>query len=304
MNPSPPLPLDSSKSKKLIHHRVDASCAGVGAYHVNFVDLDNSHDDRQTSESETATTQIEIETANAGNLDIAIADAVYDDDTITPITKATQYDPDSPSPSPLHKNRLLRLFGFAGLYTVQFIIVMVCLIIAVTWNNRKSDKIISADASGSPTTTFPTPGPTTGREDEEGILGQLMKISSIDKLNDPNSAQFKAAEWILFQDTHQLAVDADNLFQRYALVVMYYSLQENGPWATCGEDDTSHQNSTLCDGRDPHDAYDDDYLTEDYEPFLRKDSNKWLSAEDECYWFGIYCEADGSVFAIQISEST
>jgi hypothetical protein len=189
---------------------------------------------------------------------------------------------------------------------------MVCLIVAVTWNNRKSGKIISVDASGSPTTTFPTPGPTTGREDKDGIMGQIMKISSIDKLNDPNSAQFKAAEWIRFQDPQQLAVDADNLFQRYALVVMYYSLQENGPWATCGEDDTSHQNSTLCDVRDVRDVYDDDYLLpEFYEnvtdddsfPFSPRDNNKWLSVEDECYWFGIYCNSDGNAFGIDIGES-
>jgi hypothetical protein len=274
---------------------------------VNFVDLDSSHDDRQTAESETVTIQVEIETADDGHFDIAIADAVYNDNTNTPITDATQYDPDSTSP--LHKTRLFRLFGFAGLYTVQVIIVMVCLIIAVTWNNRKSDKIISADASGSPTTTFPTPGPTAGREDDEGILGQLMKISSIDKLNDPNSAQFKAAEWILFQDTHQLAVDADNLFQRYALVVMYYSLQENGPWATCGEEDNTYQNSTFCDGRYRKDAYDDDsYYDEEYDDaplsFSQRDNNKWLSASDECSWFGIFCnsDSDGSVHAIHIGE--
>jgi hypothetical protein len=280
----------------------EALRAGVGAYHVVIHrDDKSSHVDRQNAQSETetetaSTTQIDT----ADDPDLAIADPVHDNDAIiTPVPSTTQYDPDSKSPP--HKNRLICLFGFAALYTVQVIIVA-CLIIAVIWSNRKNDKVISADASGSPT-MFPTPGPTTGREGE-GILGELMKISSIEKLNDPNSAQFKAAQWIQFQDPQQLGVDANNLFQRYALVVMYYSLQENGPWATCGKEDNSYQNSTLCAGRILGDHYvDDDYYDDDYYESI-VDSSKWLSAEDECYWFGIYCEADGSVFAIQISELT
>eukprot|EP00978_Attheya_sp_CCMP212_P005336 scaffold11918_cov54-Attheya_sp.AAC.1 len=250
-------------SKKLIHRREQALHAGVGAFHVipiEHFDDHSSHNDRQTAESETA----QFESSDDGRReagrndiahlddeeerstavecgrehgDLAVADAVHDNDAFIP--SATEYDPDSKS-SPISKHRPFRLYGFAGIY-ILLVIIVVSISIAVIRNNSKSDNQISADADASGTqTTFPTPGPTNSREGE-GILEELIKISSIEKLNDPNSAQFKAAQWIQFEDPQQLGVDVDNLLQRYALVIMYFSLQENGPWVFCGADDSSHK---------------------------------------------------------------
>eukprot|EP00978_Attheya_sp_CCMP212_P030737 scaffold114160_cov40-Attheya_sp.AAC.1 len=241
---------------------------GVGAFNVvplyDGFDDHNSHNDRQTAKSETA----QFESANDGprearrnDGDLAVADAVHDNDAFIP--SATQYNPGHSKSSPLSQNRRLRLYGFAGIY-ILLVIIVVSIIIAVIRNNRKSDNQILDDGSGSQT-TFPTPGPTTAREGE-GILGELINISSIEKLNDPNSAQFKAAQWIQFEDTQQLGVDADNLLQRYALVVMYFSLQENGSWFFCGANDSSHKDPDLCTdqivvdfGADPRDPNDNIY---------------------------------------------
>jgi hypothetical protein len=98
---------------------------------------------------------------------------------------------------------------------------------------------------------------------------------------------------------------------------MYYSLQENGPWTTCGEEDNTYQNSTFCNAPffedyledDAYYYYDDYYYDQVYynaDHFIdsQKDNNKWLSASDECSWFGIYCNSDGSVFATYIGELT
>eukprot|EP00978_Attheya_sp_CCMP212_P001284 scaffold2665_cov64-Attheya_sp.AAC.1 len=299
-----------SSSKKSFDRREQALHAGVGAFHV--VTLDDgfnevrqrhehfndhiSHNDRQTAESETA----QFESANDGqrearrnDRDLTVADAVHDNDAFIP--SATEYDPDSKS-SPISKHRRFRLNGFAGIY-ILLVIIVVSISIAVTRNNRKSDNQISADASESQT-SLPTPGPTTAREGE-GILGELIKISSIEKLNDPNSAQFKAAQWIQFEDPQQLGVDADNLLQRYALVVMYFSLQENGAWFFCGANDSSDKDPDLCTGQivvgvgdDPRDPNDNIY--EELE-----DEAKWLTAESECFWFGVYCN-DMTVDVIEI----
>eukprot|EP00978_Attheya_sp_CCMP212_P005071 scaffold11219_cov35-Attheya_sp.AAC.1 len=298
--------------------RDQALHAGVGAFHViptEHFDDHSSHNDHQT-----AAENAQFESANDVRRearrndidhlddeeerntvvecgkeygDLAVADAVHDNDAFIP--SATEYDPDSKS-SPISKHRRFRRYGFAGI-CILLVIIVVSISIAVTRNNRKSDDQISDDASGSQT-TFPTPGPTTAREGE-GILGELIKISSIEKLNDPNAAQFKAAQWIQFEDPQQLGVDADNLLQRYALVVMYFSLQENGPWFFCGADDSSHKDPDLCTGQfvvdfvDPQDPSDNIYAE-------LEDETKWLSPKSECLWFGVYCNENMTVDVIDI----
>eukprot|EP00978_Attheya_sp_CCMP212_P025481 scaffold82038_cov74-Attheya_sp.AAC.2 len=314
-----------SSSTKSDHRRDQALHAGVGAFHViptEHFDDHSSHNDRQTAESEAAqfesvddvqrearrndiphlddeeerNTAVELE-CGCEYGDMAVADAVHDNDVFIP--SATQYDPDSKS-SPISKHRPFRRYGFAGIY-VLLVVIVVSISIAVIRNNSKSDNQIAADASGSQT-IFPTPGPTTSRE-FEGIFGELIKISSIEKLNDPNSAQFKAAQWIQFEDPQQLGVDADNLLQRYALVVMYFSLQENGPWFFCGADESSHKDPDLCTGQmvvdlvDPQDPSDNIYEKLENE-------TKWLSAKSECVWLGVFCNKDNvTVNAIEIAEN-
>jgi hypothetical protein len=273
--------------------------AGVGTFHDEI-----SHTARQTAEYETAPFESDEEERNTAVEygkeygDLAVADAVHDDDAFIP--SATQYDPDSKS-SAISKHRRFRRYGFAGIYILLVIIVVLSISIAVTRNNRKSDNQISADGSGSQT-TFPTPGPTTVREGE-GILGELIKISSVEKLNDPNSAQFKAAQWIQFEDPQQLGADADNLLQRYALAVMYFSLQENGPWFFCGANDSSHKDPDLCTGQiavwigDPQNPNDNTIYEE------LEDEAKWLSAKSECVWLGVYCNKDNvTIDVIEIGE--
>jgi hypothetical protein len=233
---------------------------------------------------------------SGGGLAVAIA-VEEGDDTFIPA--AIQYDPDSKPP--IFKNRRFRLYGVTGILLLVIIVVGVS--IAVSKNvslKNKSSKQVLFDGSGVPTFS-PTLAPTTGREGE-GLIGEFAKISSIEKLNDPNSAQYKAAYWIQFEDPQKLAVDSNNLLQRYALAVAYYSLQENGPWVVCGTEDMSHENPTMCTGRkrvytgdveDPNDKN----LYEELD-----DESKWLSAESECWWFGVYCEEDMTVVIIEIGE--
>eukprot|EP00978_Attheya_sp_CCMP212_P048859 scaffold585624_cov59-Attheya_sp.AAC.1 len=324
---------NTASSKKLIHRREQALNAGVGAFHVIPIPLDDGfnaesqqHERRRRrqrrntrpkdsahfDDEEERNTVVPVErgrecgqlstdrnrrgTGESEQGDLAVADAVHYNDEVIPY--ATEYDPDSKPP--LFKNRRFRLYGFAVMF-ILFVIIVGIISIEVI-QNRQTNKQISADASGSQT-TFPTPGPTNAGREAEGILGELVKISSIEKLNDPNSAQFKAAQWIQFVDPQQLGVDADNLFQRYALVVMYFSLQENGSWVFCGADDSSHKDPNLCNGPllvyvgDPQNPND----SKIYEEF--EDEAKWLSAKSECFWFGLYCNKDMTVQMIEIVEN-
>eukprot|EP00550_Attheya_septentrionalis_P000850 CAMPEP_0198291440 /NCGR_PEP_ID=MMETSP1449-20131203/8961_1 /TAXON_ID=420275 /ORGANISM="Attheya septentrionalis, Strain CCMP2084" /LENGTH=1144 /DNA_ID=CAMNT_0043990077 /DNA_START=34 /DNA_END=3468 /DNA_ORIENTATION=+ len=230
---------------------------------------------------------------------LAVAIAVEEEDN-TFIPAAIQYDPDSKPP--IFKNRRFRLYGLAGILLLVIIVVGVSIAISknVSGKSKRSQQV-SVGASGEPTFP-PTMAPTTGREGE-GLLGEFAKISSTEQLSDPNSAQYKAAQWIQFDDPQNLALDAVNLLQRYALVVAYFSLQENGPWVVCGIEDNSHTDPSLCTGRkrvytgdvdDPNDQN----IYENID-----DENKWLSAESECWWFGVYCGDDMTVVIIEIVDN-
>jgi hypothetical protein len=183
------------------------------------------------------------------------------------------------------------------------VIAVVCVSIAASKNasvKNKRSKQALIDASGV-LNVSPTLAPTTVREGDS-LFGEFAKISSIEKLNDPNSAQYKAADWIQFEDPMKLDADANNLLQRYALAVTYFSLQENGPWVVCGTEDHSHEEPTLCTGRkrvytgDVDDPNDKNIYME------LEGERKWLSAESECWWFGIYCSDDMTVVIIEIGE--
>eukprot|EP00978_Attheya_sp_CCMP212_P007778 scaffold18109_cov54-Attheya_sp.AAC.5 len=234
---------------------------------------------------------------DSGGLAVAIA-VEEEDDSFIPA--AIQYDPDSKPP--MFKNRRFRLYGLAGILLLVIIVVGVSIAISKNVSGKsKRNQQISFGASGVPTFS-PTIAPTTGREGE-GLFGEFAKISSTEQLNDPNSAQYKAAQWIQFDDPQKLALDAENLLQRYALAVAYFSLQENGPWVVCGIEDDSHENPLMCTGRkrvytgdvdDPNDKNIYESIDDEY---------KWLSAESECWWFGVYCGEDMTVVIIEIVDN-
>jgi hypothetical protein len=135
------------------------------------------------------------------------------------------------------------------------------------------------------------------------MLGEIGKLTDVALLSDITTPQGKAFKWIQEDDPEQLSVKDVGLFQRYALATMYYSLQEKGPWTTCGKEDNTHQNPILCTGRKAiffADSSGEEVVVYEDIP----DEGKWLSAENECVWFGVYCESDGSVVILEISELT
>eukprot|EP00978_Attheya_sp_CCMP212_P039509 scaffold206203_cov57-Attheya_sp.AAC.1 len=230
--------------------------------------------------------------------DLAVAFAVNDEDNAF-IPSAIEYDPNKKPP--IYQNRRFRLYLGTGCLLLIMIIVAVSFAVVKQFENtRNSDNSVGNQITESPSIS-PTPAPTTASF--QGMLVEISKLTSMALLNDINTPQGKAFKWIHEDDPRQLSARDEFLFQRYALVVMYYSLQESGPWATCGEDDNSHQNSTLCNGRKrifPSGEGEEDKAVYEEMP----DEVKWLSLEHECNWFGVYCDLDDSVVIIEISEST
>ena len=88
--------------------------------------------------------------------------------------------------------------------------------------------------------------------------------------------QFLARLWIDQQDDYMACPDEENkeaTLQRFALAVLYFSLGGSG-WDTCGA------SSDTCDG-----------------------AARWLDAVNECEWFGVTCDDNGSVTKIVLKEN-
>lgn len=147
----------------------------------------------------------------------------------------------------------------------------------------------------SPVTTKPTPSPTMGRENTspptkapvvgppticgrteeqrvEFINGIISGISGGNALNEANSPQARAAEWLINDDPIALCPDSNaQIVQRFSLATFYYST-DGDRWNFC----------RAATGPCPTDA------------------QRFLSGASECEWYGIVCNASGRVLGLKL----
>ena len=125
----------------------------------------------------------------------------------------------------------------------------------------------------------PTLSPTT--QEVVALVDCLEAQPGVDTealLQDTGSPQFRAARWLADDDGSGLAtVCNQRLFERYALLAMYYAT--NGPnWDICNENDPA------CVGNS---------------------QQGWRSDADICNWYRVRCNTDGLVDSIDfVCESS
>jgi hypothetical protein len=137
--------------------------------------------------------------------------------------------------------------------------------------------LLTGGGTGGPadgTTSAPTLAPTSQREGEFFAFF-ASKVDNSTDLYDTESSAFLAADWIINEDSEQLALDSPRLLQRFALAEFYFATSENGdkPWKLC--------NPQFLEVED------------DVCP-----TNPWLGDEDECSWNGVFCNASGEVMRL------
>lgn len=110
---------------------------------------------------------------------------------------------------------------------------------------------------------------------EENILERNASFSSMSNV-DP---RYLALEWILHDDRMQLSATDSNLDQRYILATLAFSFELYSWW--CGM------------------IYDNDYCntTDD-----QVDYDLWLSETDECSWFGVECDHNGTITELDLCK--
>jgi Leucine-rich repeat (LRR) protein len=140
----------------------------------------------------------------------------------------------------------------------------------------------------------PTAPPSTNREAsgireqvEAGILQRGANFSTIDE-DDP---RYKALNWILHYDQLQLDSDDKNLYQRYVLALLAFSLDSTA-WYACGEH-RKFGNVT------------ENFVTESCEVANHatgqvEEHGVWLSSTEECTWYGVICSSDEVVRGVEL----
>lgn len=111
------------------------------------------------------------------------------------------------------------------------------------------------------------------------IRDNILTVSEEALVDDPLTAQGQALAWLI-EDDDRLLCPPDDLIQRWALAVMYFSTAGDG-WDQC-----SDVGIDLCGSQDP---------------FLTK--RRFLSSFNECQWAGISCNVNSKVTEIEFEEN-
>ena len=282
-----------------------------------------------------------------GELAVAVA-IEEEEEEEKDIVYAIEYDPDSKPP--IYQNRRFRYYGIGG--AVVFVILAIVLVVGIVVGNGKENRIYVTDApTGSPTS------PPTSTEESMfvsrisqafvGLNSQLQDdgqeppstpddvspvgdlLSEIrDKLLDPTTPHYKAAQWIMYEDPLQMDVQNPLLIQRYMMAFLYFHTSRNGeqPWRAC--EPKRHTCITPAPGIESLDSEEyyaqcpewecnppkegeDDTCTSleftrldndciDYEPKANK--VRWLSGQAVCKWEGVLCAGGAEVLGVNLCK--
>jgi len=124
----------------------------------------------------------------------------------------------------------------------------------------------------------------------------------------PSPAYKRALHWILVEDPMLLPADAENLVQRFVIVLFYFATTEEGPWSTCNRPppvppEKQTDDAPVCyldqlltrAGGVVLDLYESEYVEIPAVP--------WLSNQHECSWAGLVCSSTKNhIHSIQLDN--
>ena len=209
------------------------------------------------------------------NEGLAVALAIEEDEEEAFIPAAIEYDPDSKPP--IYKNRRVRL------YSAMSVVLLVVIVVGVT---------IGVMTTGGGSEQAPTLAPTTVREGL-GIHEQITAVVEFEAINSLDSPQSLAMDWIINKDPANLQPDAPNLIQRYLLALFYISTTQLTPWLSCNPPVGNETSVCLFQKlvqNFPNETYESVSWT------------RWLSAEHECTWAGVFCDEFNQTRAIELCK--
>lgn len=143
----------------------------------------------------------------------------------------------------------------------------------------------------------PTRAPNSPPLDRSGIQEQIennvLQRNAVFEDMDINDPRYLALDWILNKDKMLLATDDVNLFQRYILALVAFSL-DSLAWYYCGEHRSFGTATEM-------------FVVEDCEVPIPGtgqigEFKVWLSSTDECDWYGVICSSNGVARGLELSK--
>jgi hypothetical protein len=144
---------------------------------------------------------------------------------------------------------------------------------------------LSPSTSVSPSSA-PTECTVEGAPRAARINNAINNISDPSALADPTSPQSRARDWLINEDTYNVfcanpcsrsGVDG-GIYQRYSLVVFYFSMNGDTDWLSCGRNSPEECIPKLTN------------INQDVLP-TTSDNQPWLTPVNECAWGGLACRA-------------
>eukprot|EP00957_Ditylum_brightwellii_P025446 1924021-Ditylum_brightwellii.AAC.1 len=134
-------------------------------------------------------------------------------------------------------------------------------------------------------------GPVCGVSQETRavqIFEILRTVSNPNDLENPNTPEGQAFDWIVFDDDLFLCPDNATLTQRYVMAVLYYATDGDN-WTICSNTEEGTANCGI--------------VTGDFSSGFNFESRPaYLTAVSECEWFGNSCDENGAMKSIQLGE--
>ena len=197
----------------------------------------------------------------------------------------SEYNPEEEEIIPIYRRHPIIAWGAC------FLLFSLIVLLAVLFAPRKT-KIVTALV-----TEAPTFSPT--ERTRESIITNLLAKEFSPSVLVKGTAYSKAAEWIIHQDILQLELgrDLDQLRQRFALAVFYFSTTQNGPWRSCNAPDPAENGNSTCTYLAPTSI--DGGFTIEYKEV--PSMVRWLSNSNECTWRGVVCDSNGAVAKIDVN---
>ena len=204
---------------------------------------------------------------------LAVAVRVSEEDDNAHIPAAVEYD-GTAKPS-IYKTQRFRLYSLLGLFVMVVVAISAGVGIAST---RKEGKPMTKDEY----------------RESLGIREQLERAIGAENLEDDDSPYGKALNWIIHDDPLELGPDDAFLTQRFIMAYFYYATSQKRPWDSCnpprmGENSTCTLRKLVA-------------TSPEIKRLPSEGEVRWLSAERECFWVGVYCDELYSVRAIDLSK--
>ncbi|CAB9522528.1 leucine Rich Repeat [Seminavis robusta] len=103
---------------------------------------------------------------------------------------------------------------------------------------------------------------------------------------EPTQPKFEALDWIVFEDPLQLNPDANNLLQRFIVVLTYFQTSQESDWLDCGPSTTGNDDTCWIQTQG-----------------LESLESRWLEGVHECQWAGIWCDREKNVTQLLLMDN-